>query len=106
MLLKSKKLQVVVDQTVVVEIDNFFPDARSSYGPDKDAPAYEVDTGIDDIQLGLMSADSPGGVANSTRTVIDLDGAASGTINKTIWLDGVTLATNADTLKANGVLIA
>ena len=106
LLLKGKKLQVVVDQTIVVEIDNFFPDARSSYGPDKDAPAYVVDTGIDDIQLGLMSADSPGGVANSTRTVIDLDGAASGTITQTIWLDGVTLATNPDTLKANGVLIA
>jgi hypothetical protein len=48
----------------------------------------------------------PGGVANSTRIVIDQDGAASGTITQTIWLDGVTLATNADTLKANGVLIA
>ena len=59
LLLKGKKLQVVVDQTIVVEIDNFFPDARSSYGPDKDAPAYVVDTGIDDIQLALMSADSP-----------------------------------------------
>jgi len=59
LLLKGKKLQVVVNQTTVVEIDNFFPDARSSYGPDKDAPAYVVDTGIDDIQLGLMKPDSP-----------------------------------------------
>ena len=59
LLLKGKKLQVVVNQTTVVEIDNFLPDARSSYEPDKNAPAYVVDTGIDDIQLGLMKPDSP-----------------------------------------------
>jgi hypothetical protein len=53
LLLKGKKLQVVVNQTTVVEIDNFLPDARSPYEPDKNAPAYVVDTGIDDIQLGL-----------------------------------------------------
>ena len=44
LLVKDKKLQVVVDQTIAVEIDNFFPDALSKYGPDEDAPGYVVDT--------------------------------------------------------------
>ena len=46
--------------------------------------------------------------ANSTKITIDIDGTAgTGTTVQTIWLEGVTLnSTNADTLKANGVLIA
>ena len=44
--------------------------------------------------------------ANSTRLVIDIDGAAAGTVSQTIWLEGVTLGTNVDTLKTTGVLIA
>ena len=43
---------------------------------------------------------------NSTRLVIDINGAATGTVSQTIWLEGVTLGTNVDTLKTTGVLIA
>jgi len=45
--------------------------------------------------------------ANSTRLVIDINGAAAGTVSQTIWLEGVTLATTDPALlKTNGVLIA
>ena len=57
---------------------------------------------------------SPGGVANSTRIVIDPDSTTgSGTATQTIWLEGVnltlvsgTLDTQLNALKTNGVLIA
>jgi hypothetical protein len=56
---------------------------------------------------------SPGGVANSTKMVIDVDGSGSGTATQTIWLEGVNLTltgANLDAqltaLKTNGVLIA
>ena len=57
---------------------------------------------------------SPGGVANSTRIVIDPDSTTgSGTATQTIWLEGVnltlvsgTLDTQLTALKTNGVLIA
>ena len=57
---------------------------------------------------------SPGGVANSTRIVIDPDSTTgSGTATQTIWLEGVNLTLsglNLDAqltnLKASGVLIA
>ena len=66
---------------------------------------------------------SPGGVANSTKIVIDVDGqpaagaaagaAGTGTVTQTIWLEGVNLALSGatldaqlTTLKNSGVLIA
>ena len=51
---------------------------------------------------------SPGGVANSTRIVIDPDSTTgSGTATQTIWLEGVNLtSTDPIILKTNGVLIA
>lgn len=45
--------------------------------------------------------------ANSTRLVIDIDGAAAGTVSQTIWLEGVNLSsTDVAVLRTNGVLIA
>ncbi|MFM7801184.1 MAG: type I secretion C-terminal target domain-containing protein, partial [Limnohabitans sp.] len=50
---------------------------------------------------------APTGTANSTKITIDIDGTGPVTTAQTIWLEGVTLSSiNADTLKANGVLIA
>lgn len=50
---------------------------------------------------------APTGTANSTKITIDIDGTGPVTTAQTIWLEGVTLnSINADTLKANGVLIA
>ena len=50
---------------------------------------------------------SPGGVANSTKMVIDVDGSGSGTVTQTIWLEGVNLSsTDPAVLKTSGVLIA
>jgi Ca2+-binding RTX toxin-like protein len=60
------------------------------------------------VTVATNAASQPTGVsATNTKLTIDIDGTAgAGTITQTIWLDGVTLSTNADTLKANGVLIA
>jgi hypothetical protein len=45
--------------------------------------------------------------ANSTRLVIDIDGAAAGTVSQTIWLEGVNLSsTDVAVLRTNGVLVA
>jgi hypothetical protein len=45
--------------------------------------------------------------ANSTRLVIDIDGAAAGNVSQTIWLEGVNLSsTDVAVLRTNGVLIA
>ena len=51
---------------------------------------------------------SPGGVANSTKIVIDPDSTTgSGTATQTIWLEGVNLTSiDPAVLKTSGVLIA
>jgi hypothetical protein len=39
--------------------------------------------------------------------VIDIDGAAAGTVSQTIWLEGVNLSsTDVAVLRTNGVLVA
>ena len=42
---KGKKLQVMVDNLNVVEVDNFFPDEVANATAPVDSPSYLVDTG-------------------------------------------------------------
>jgi hypothetical protein len=50
---------------------------------------------------------SPNGTLNSTQISIDVDGAGSGTVVQTIWLEGVALnTTDVSVLQFHGVLIA
>ena len=58
LLVSGKKLQVVVDKTIVLEIDNFFGDKGEPVDASEDPPQYVVDTGVNESNYGLINADA------------------------------------------------
>jgi hypothetical protein len=58
LLVSGKKLQVVVDKTIVLEIDNFFGDKGEPVDANEDPPQYVVDTGVNESNYGLINADA------------------------------------------------
>jgi len=58
LLVSGKKLQVVVDKTIVLEIDNFFGDKGEPVDATQDPPQYVVDTGVNESNYGLINADA------------------------------------------------
>ena len=68
---KGKKLQVMVDNLNVVEVDNFFPDEASNAKASVDSPSYLVDTGAAGTpSYGVVTAQTPVEVSANGMSVL------------------------------------